>query len=60
VAQGSSPARRVSRRSLIGDCGPIVAALKASPDYSNVSAKLFDVLESHSAITKGPVEVRVI
>jgi len=40
--------------------GPIVAALKASPDYSNISAKLFDVLESHSAITKGPVEVRMI
>ena len=35
--------------------GPIVAALKASPDISNISAKLFDVLESHSAITSGPV-----
>ena len=35
--------------------GPIVAALKASPDISNISAKLFDVLESHTAITSGPV-----
>lgn len=35
--------------------GPIVAALKASPAVSNISAKLFDVLESHTAITNGPV-----
>ena len=36
--------------------GPIVAGLKASPDISNISAKLFDVLEPHTAITKGPVK----
>ena len=36
--------------------GPIVATLKASPGISNISAKLFDVLESHTAITKGPVK----
>ena len=36
--------------------GPIVAALKSSPVVSNISAKLFDVLESHSAITRGPVK----
>ena len=36
--------------------GPIVAALKFSPAVSNISAKLFDVLESHSAITRGPVQ----
>jgi Putative mono-oxygenase ydhR len=36
--------------------GPIVAALKASPVISNISAKLFDVLESHTAITRGPVK----
>jgi hypothetical protein len=35
--------------------GPIVAALKGNPSISNISAKLFDVLESHSAITRGPV-----
>src|SRR4030095_2031655 len=35
--------------------GPIVAALKSSPAVSNISAKLFDVLESHSAITRGPL-----
>jgi len=36
--------------------GPIVAALKSSPAVSNISAKLFDVLESHTAITRGPVK----
>jgi hypothetical protein len=36
--------------------GPIVAALKSSPAVSNISAKLFDVLESHNAITRGPVK----
>ena len=36
--------------------GPIVAALKSSPAISNISAKLFDVLESHTAITRGPVK----
>ncbi|MGA2488843.1 MAG: YdhR family protein [Anaerolineales bacterium] len=36
--------------------GPIVAALKSSPAISNISAKLFDVLESHSAITRAPLK----
>ena len=36
--------------------GPIVAALKSSPAVSNISARLFDVLESHTAITRGPVK----
>jgi len=36
--------------------GPIVAALKSSPVVSNISAKLFDVLENHTAITRGPVK----
>jgi hypothetical protein len=36
--------------------GPIVAALKSSPAVSNISAKLFDVLESHTAVTHGPVK----
>ncbi len=36
--------------------GPIVAALKDSPAVSNISAKVFDVLESHTAITRGPVK----
>ena len=35
--------------------GPIVAALKASPAVSDISAKLFDVLEDHTAITRGPL-----
>ena len=36
--------------------GPIVAALKSSPAVSNITAKLFDVLERHTAITRGPVK----
>ena len=36
--------------------GPIVAALKSSPAVNNISAKLFDVLESHSIITRGLVK----
>ncbi len=36
--------------------GPIVAALKDNPAVSNISAKLFDILESHTAITRGPVK----
>jgi hypothetical protein len=35
---------------------PIVAALKASPAISNISVKLFDVLESHTAITRGSLK----
>jgi hypothetical protein len=35
--------------------GPIVASLKASPVISDISAKLFDVLEEHSAITRAPL-----
>jgi hypothetical protein len=35
--------------------GPIVAALKASPAVSNISAKMFDVLPEHSAITRAPL-----
>ena len=36
--------------------GPIVAAAKASPGITNITAKLFDVLERHTAITRGPVK----
>jgi hypothetical protein len=36
--------------------GPIVTALKASPATSDITAKLFDVLETHTTITKGPVK----
>lgn len=35
--------------------GPIVAALKASPAVSNISAKTFDVLPEHGAITRAPL-----
>jgi hypothetical protein len=35
--------------------GPIVAALKASPAVSNISAKMFTVLGDHSAITRAPL-----
>ena len=36
--------------------GPIVASLKVSPVISHISAKLFDVLESPTVITRGPVK----
>ena len=36
--------------------GPIAVALKSSPIISNFSAKLFDVMESHTVITRGPVK----
>ena len=36
--------------------GPIVAGLKSSPVLSDLSVKVFDVLEQHTAITRGPVE----
>src|SRR5258705_4908602 len=39
--------------------GPIVAALKASPAVSNISAKSFDVLADHSAITRAPLTAAV-
>ena len=35
--------------------GPIVAALKSSPAISDISAKLFDVMPDHSAITRAPL-----
>jgi hypothetical protein len=35
--------------------GPIVAALKASPAISDVSAKVFDIMEEHSAVTRAPL-----
>ena len=34
--------------------GPI-AALKQDPTFSNISVKQFDVMEEHSAITRGPI-----
>jgi hypothetical protein len=36
--------------------GPIVAAMMANPVLSNIDAKVFDLLESHTAITRGPVK----
>lgn len=36
--------------------GPIIAALRSSPAVSDIGTKLFDVLEAHTAITRGPVE----
>lgn len=35
--------------------GPIVAAVKSNPAISHVSAKMFDVMEGLTAITRGPV-----
>jgi len=36
--------------------GPIVAAAMASPVLSNIDAKVFDILENHTAITRGPLK----
>ena len=36
--------------------GPIMAAAKDSPAVSNISAKLFNVMESYTAITRGPLK----
>jgi hypothetical protein len=36
--------------------GPIVAAAMSSPVLSNIDAKVFDMLDSHTAITRGPVK----
>ena len=36
--------------------GPIVAAMMASPVISNIEAKVFDVLENHTKITRGPLK----
>ncbi|MFN8470322.1 MAG: YdhR family protein [Caldilineaceae bacterium] len=35
--------------------GPIVAATKGDPRLSNASVKMFDVMDEHTAITRGPV-----
>ena len=35
--------------------GPVVAALKASPAVSDISAKVFDVMAYHSAVTRAPL-----
>ena len=36
--------------------GPIVAAIKASPANVSISAKQFNIMEAHTAITRGPIE----
>ncbi len=35
--------------------GPIVAATKSSPVIDSISVKQFNVMEAHTAITRGPV-----
>lgn len=39
--------------------GPIVAATKEAPILSNASVKTFDMMEAHTAITRGPVDERL-
>ena len=39
--------------------GPSVAALKASPVVSNISAKTFEIMGEHSAITRAPLTAGV-
>jgi hypothetical protein len=36
--------------------GPIVAEMMVSPVLSSIDAKVFDMLENHTAITRGPVK----
>jgi hypothetical protein len=36
--------------------GPIVAAMMVSPVLSNIDAKVFDVLQPHSGITRAPLK----
>lgn len=38
---------------------PSVAALKASPVVSNISAKMFEIMGEHSAITRAPLAAAV-
>ncbi|MBI3958838.1 MAG: YdhR family protein [Chloroflexi bacterium] len=38
---------------------PIVAATKDAPILSNASVKIFDIMEAHTAITRGPVGDRL-
>jgi hypothetical protein len=37
----------------------IVAGIASHPKFTNISAKQFDAMESVSAITRGPLEVKV-
>ena len=36
--------------------GPIVAGLKANPAIGDIDAKLFDVMEAHTLITRGLID----
>jgi hypothetical protein len=36
--------------------GPIVAGLKTNPAIGNIDAKLFDVMEEHTLITRGVIK----
>jgi hypothetical protein len=40
--------------------GPIVSAMMVSPVLSNIEAKVFDLLESHTAITRGPLKQALV
>jgi hypothetical protein len=35
--------------------GPIVAAMLSNPLICNINARMFDVMEEHTVITRGPV-----
>lgn len=35
--------------------GPIVASMKSNPSISDISAKVSDVMDRHTVITRGPV-----
>jgi rhodanese-related sulfurtransferase len=35
--------------------GPVVAGIRADPAYDNLNVKVFDILDAHTAVTRGPV-----
>ena len=37
--------------------GPLITGMMANPVVSNISVKLFDVTDPHTAVTRGPVRV---
>jgi hypothetical protein len=40
--------------------GPIVSAMMTSPVFSNIDAKVFDILENHTKITRGPLKKALV
>jgi len=39
--------------------GPVATSIQSDPTFSMVSVKTFDIMEEHTAITRGPVRAGV-